>query len=81
MAKKNRRKPLAEYDESELRALLDKQGEYEALPDSELDQFVNLAIGVYGMTRCMELVPQLFALYTLRGQDWHIFKALELMNE
>jgi hypothetical protein len=22
-----------------------------------------------------------FRDYTLRGQDWHIFKALELMNE
>lgn len=65
MAKKNRRRPLAEYNESELFALLDKPEEYRALPDSELDQFVNFAIGVYGMTSRTEFVPKLIALYGL----------------
>jgi hypothetical protein len=65
VAKKNRRKPLAEYNEEELLALLDQPEECQALSDQELDQFVNFAIGVYGMTSRMEFVPKLIALYEL----------------
>jgi hypothetical protein len=65
MEKKHHRKALAEYDEWELLALLDQPEECQALPDHELDQFVNFAIGVYGMTARTEFIPKLIALYGL----------------
>src|SRR4051812_25350485 len=65
MAKKKSRKRLADLTEMEQLALLDDPEGYSSLSDEELDQFVYFAIGVYGMTSRMEMVPKLIELYGL----------------
>jgi hypothetical protein len=63
MPKKTRPRPLSEYSESEMLSLLDKPEEYRTLSDLDLDQFVNFAIAVYGMTSRLEFIPKINLLY------------------
>jgi hypothetical protein len=63
LVKKNRRKSFTERSGDELLAMLDHREEYEAFTDSDLDQFVYFAVGVYGMTSRMALIPKLITLY------------------
>lgn len=65
MATKNHLKPIAEYSENEVLALLDNPAEYRALPDPELDEFVLAAIGLYAITCRESLIPKLADLYKL----------------
>ena len=61
-------KALAELGPSERLALLDRPNAYARFTDDDLDKFTFWAIGVYGMTGHVDLIPKLQGVYGLFQQ-------------